>query len=208
MVSETVRIKPLNHVRIALSIRGTAPLVVHRFSQKAARKIEEQQRAGSTRRSKKEREARDFEADFERSLYTSADGWHGFNAAAIRNAMISACRTVGFVMTLAKLSLFVDADGFDREDSTPLVRIYGEPKLDLRPVRNQTGVVDLRARPMWPPGWTATLLLRYDAEQFATADVVNLIARVGAQVGIGEGRPDSKKSAGLGWGLFEVAADA
>ena len=36
------------------------------------------------------------------------------------------------------------------------------------------------------------------------ADVVNLIARVGIQVGIGEGRPDSKMSAGLGYGLFEL----
>jgi len=35
-------------------------------------------------------------------------------------------------------------------------------------------------------------------------DVVNLIARVGMQVGIGEGRPDSKASAGLGFGLFEI----
>jgi hypothetical protein len=35
-------------------------------------------------------------------------------------------------------------------------------------------------------------------------DVVNLISRVGLQVGIGEGRPDSKQSAGLGYGLFEI----
>jgi hypothetical protein len=36
------------------------------------------------------------------------------------------------------------------------------------------------------------------------ADIANLIARVGLQVGIGEGRPDSKQSAGLGFGLFEI----
>jgi hypothetical protein len=28
--------------------------------------------------------------------------------------------------------------------------------------------------------------------------------RVGAQVGIGEGRPDSKNSTGMGWGTFEI----
>jgi hypothetical protein len=27
----------------------------------------------------------------------------------------------------------------------------------------------------------------------------------GMQVGIGEGQPDSKNSAGMGWGLFELA---
>lgn len=35
-------------------------------------------------------------------------------------------------------------------------------------------------------------------------DVANLMNRVGAQVGIGEGRPDSKNSAGMGWGLFSI----
>jgi hypothetical protein len=30
------------------------------------------------------------------------------------------------------------------------------------------------------------------------------IARVGQQVGICEGRPDSKNSAGMGWGLFDI----
>jgi hypothetical protein len=52
--------------------------------------------------------------------------------------------------------------------------------------------------------WAATLRIRFDAGMLTANDVVNLIARVGLQVGIGEGRPDSKESAGLGYGLFEV----
>ena len=35
-------------------------------------------------------------------------------------------------------------------------------------------------------------------------DVANLIMRAGMQAGIGEGRPFSKESAGIGYGLFEV----
>jgi hypothetical protein len=42
-------------------------------------------------------------------------------------------------------------------------------------------------------------------DQFTPEDVANLMARVGMQVGIGEGRPDSKNSAGMGWGLFKIA---
>jgi hypothetical protein len=34
---------------------------------------------------------------------------------------------------------------------------------------------------------------------------MNLLARVGMQVGIGEGRPDSRESAGIGFGLFRIA---
>ena len=35
-------------------------------------------------------------------------------------------------------------------------------------------------------------------------EVRNLLVRAGVQVGIGEGRPYSKKSYGMGWGTFEV----
>ena len=49
--------------------------------------------------------------------------------------------------------------------------------------------------------------IRYDADMFAQEDIYNLMMRVGQQVGIGEGRPDSKNSAGMGWGLFDLDAE-
>jgi hypothetical protein len=49
--------------------------------------------------------------------------------------------------------------------------------------------------------------VRFDADQFTAQDVINLISRVGLQVGICEGRPDSKSSAGCGWGTFRVVPD-
>jgi hypothetical protein len=119
--------------------------------------------------------------------------------------MISACRTVGFKMTLAKLSVFVEADGFDKQDGTPLVKITkGEPKYCEHMVRIQQ-TVDVRARAMWNEGWEAELRIRFDADQFTLEDITNLLSRVGMQVGIGEGRPDSKSSSGMGWGTFILA---
>ena len=108
-------------------------------------------------------------------------------------------------MTLAKLSSFVEADGFDREDGTPLVRIIGgDYRSVTHHVRNATGVVDIRSRPMWDE-WEADVRIRFDADQFSLTDITNLLSRVGAQVGIGEGRPDSKSSAGMGWGMFRLS---
>jgi len=52
--------------------------------------------------------------------------------------------------------------------------------------------------------WSAKVKIRWDADQFTNDDIFNLLYRVGMQVGVGEGRPDSKKSTGMGWGLFEV----
>jgi hypothetical protein len=161
------------------------------------------QEAGQQAKSKKKRDAKNFEALYEGAKYKSAEGWCGFHAAALRLAMIGACRLVGYKMTLAKLAVSVIADGFDPEDGTPLVRIYGEPKMDVRPARNDNGSVDLRARPMWMK-WSAKVRLRFDEDQFSVEDVANLLTRVGLQCGIGEGRPNSKMSGGIGWGTFEV----
>jgi hypothetical protein len=117
--------------------------------------------------------------------------------------MISACRLVGFKMTLAKLSVFVVADTFDRVDGIPLIHFSGDPERTEMAVRNATGVADIRVRPMWR-AWSATVHITFDEDQFSSADVMNLMVRVGQQVGIGEGRPDSRDSAGLGWGTFRV----
>lgn len=200
----SVIISPPKFETAAVTIRGTAPYCQNKFSEKAKNMIIETQLAGSQAKKGKKREPKDFDAAYRGAMYLSREGWHGIPASAFRNAMISACRTVGFKMTLAKLSLFVEADGFDAEDGTPLVRIAGEPHQHTAPARNANGSVDIRVRPMWNEGWETTLRIRWDAEQFSATDVVNLLARVGQQIGIGEGRPDSRMSCGLGWGLFNV----
>ena len=142
-------------------------------------------------------------------MHKTAEGWCGIPAPAFRNAMISACRVVGFQMTRAKLALFVVPDGFDAEDGTPLVRITkGEPIYTELAVKNETGVCDLRPRPMWREGWEAVVRIKYDADMFTLTDVANLLMRAGAQVGIGEGRPDSRKSCGIGWGIFDLIGEA
>jgi len=204
----TVIIGPPNFQTAEFLIRGTAPYVQNKFSQKAKEMMHDAQEAGQTGKKGKKRDAKDFQACYEGAMHTSADGWCGIPAGSFRNAMISACRVAGFAMTRAKLSVFIEADGFGPDDGTPLVKITkGEPHYTELPARNASGVVDLRARPMWDAGWESLVRCRYDADQFTLEDIANLLLRVGVQVGIGEGRPDSKKSAGMGWGLFELVEE-
>lgn len=200
---EVLVVKAPNLRIMEVKIIGDAPYMQHAFSMKAQAQMRSKQEAGSVGRNKRVRAARDFALDYEAAKHSSTEGWVGIPAASFRNALISACRVVGFAMTKAKLSLFCLADGFDAIDGQGLVKIEGEPEMTVLPVRNETGVADLRARPMWRK-WSAVLRLRYDADQFAADDVMNLLVRAGQQVGIGEGRPDSKKSAGLGFGTFTV----
>jgi len=187
--------------------RGTAPYVSNNFGAEARAQMKAVQEAGDAEKKKrtKNRKPKDFQKGFRESLHESTEGWYGIPAAAFRKAMISACRVAGFVMTKAKLTVFVEADGFDKVDGAPLVKFSkGKPHYVEHYVRNDNGGADIRPRGMWDAGWEAVVRVRYDADQFSLVDVANLMMRVGMQVGIGAGRPDSTSSAGMGWGLFEV----
>jgi hypothetical protein len=203
VAAKEVEITAPNMQQAEFQLIGIAPYVQLQFSEKAINAMKENMRAGSLAKKGKKREPRDFDEDYRQACHISTDGWHGVPASAFRNALISACRLVGFQMTKAKLGIFVEADGIDAVDGTPLVKIEGTPEHVEHHIRNANGGTDIRVRAMWRE-WSIVLRVRFDADMFSLKDVANLLNRVGAQVGIGEGRPDSKQSAGMGWGMFTI----
>lgn len=206
---EKVAITPPN-LRVAkFKIEGTSPMVQNKFSARTLEQLAKDQAAGPSAKKASKREAKDFDRCVKEATHYSDQGWAGLPASAFRAGLISTCRLLGFPMTLAKLSVFVMADGYetDRYGVQPLVKITkGKPQRTDFAVRNATGVADIRPRPMWKEGWQAVVRIRFDADQFTLSDVTNLLARMGEQVGIGAGRPDSKDSAGMGWGTFRIAS--
>lgn len=209
--STQVTISKPNFQEIIIPIVGTSPFVQLRFGKKAKEAMKEKMTvsigARPTRSAK--RQPRQFENEFEEAMYKLPDGSRGIPATSFRNAAISACKVTGYPMTRAKMSVFVLADGYDvDEPSIPLVKIQtGDPEVLESTVRNATGVADIRTRALWK-NWTANLRVSFDADQFQMIDVLNLFERAGLQVGVGEGRPDSKNSAGQGWGQFTVVKTA
>jgi hypothetical protein len=202
---KTIVITPPNFQTATITIRGTAPYVQNRMSQRAREAMEEAQKAGSqARRKNRKKEPKDFDAAFHGAMHVSTEGWCGIPCSGLRAALISACRTVDFAMTRAKLFLFVVADGYDRDDGQGLVKITGEAFPFNMAVRLASGVADIACRPRFDPGWTADITLKWDADAFTATDIMNLVARAGIHVGIGAGRPDSKESCGIGFGTFEV----
>jgi hypothetical protein len=161
------------------------------------------QEEGSRSKKGQKRDPKDFDRVYKGAMHISTEGWYGIPASSFRNALVSACRTVGFAMTRAKLSLFIIHDGVDAEDGQPLVKLVGEPVRKDLPVKLADGSTDIIPRPFFME-WSAVVTLRWDADQFSASDVINLLSRAGVQVGIGAGRPDSKNSCGMGWGTFAV----
>lgn len=200
----TIAVTPPKFRTIGVRIEGTAPYVQAKFSEKVIAGMRAKHEAGSTAKKGSKREPRDFDDDFRQAQHISEEGWHGVPASAIRNACIDVCRMVGFKMTHAKMSVFAEADGLDETEGQPLIKLDAPPPEVLQmATRNKSGVADIRVRPMWRK-WGLDLRIRFDEDQFTVSDVLNLLARAGQQVGIGEGRPFSKDSAGLGFGTFEI----
>jgi hypothetical protein len=198
-----ISISEPNFQSIKFKIIGTAPLMIHKFGSPMRNRIQEAQTAKD--KVKKARAPKDYEAEFNGARYVSSEGWDGFYAGALRNSMIAAARYVdGLQMTKSKGLFFVQAQGFDRDDGTPLVRIQGcKPVHDTRPVRLESGVADLRNRPRYDK-WFAEVVIDFDADAVTATDVANLLHRAGAQVGLCEGRPGSTNSFGIGFGTFKV----
>lgn len=204
---ETVTIAPPNFQTAIFTLTGRTPYVQNKFSQKIIDEMRKKQEGGSTTKKGAKREKKDFKAAYEAAIHRAPAGWAGIPANGLRQAMVDACRAAGYKMTHAKMGFVILEDAFDadKDDMTPLIKITkGKPRYTQSVVRVGKGVADIRPRPCWDPGWEAETRIEFDADMFTLADITNLLMRAGRQVGIGEGRPFSKMSAGLGWGTFDI----
>ena len=200
-----ITIKYPNFDIISVHIIGITPLCQNRMSQKIRDDIlYGMMNPGKNK--KKERVAKDLDKEFADSYYKSEDGHYGIPAGAFRNGMIDACRVAGYVMTKAKMAVDVIEDGWDPRDRTPLVYLDHAPEKYVSVTRLHSGmsfVPNICARALWT-NWEANVKVQFDADQFTATDVFNLMTRMGLQVGVGEGRPFSKTSNGIGFGKFKL----
>jgi len=199
-----IEITPPDFKILPVRVEGTAPLMLHKFSEKMRKQIEEKQTAKNAIGAK--RAPKDYAAEFNAARYRFRNGatHDGIPAGAFRAAMIAACRRVdGLPMTQAKGAFFIIADGRDETDGTPLVKIDGRPQHDTRPVRLESGVADLRNRPRYDT-WACNLKIQFDADMLSAQDVANLLSRAGATIGVGELRPQGPNSYGGDFGTWRV----
>lgn len=190
--------------QIVVGITGTAPYVQHRWSEKASSKLKEDQATGgveyNTRRAK--RAKRNYDEEAEAAAYKSKQGWYGIPTSHILAAMNDAAKQFKYGK-IFKRTVRIPADGFDYRCGTPLVRIQGaDYRVDVRPVRFQ-GVSSPCARPRWDQ-WIAQVTFIYDPDMLTVKDLMNLLMRAGLNMGLGEGRPNSRVSVGMGWGTFAI----
>lgn len=179
-----------------IDIIGTAPLIVHRWSEKAREMMLAAQQG-----KKAPRQLKDPAKDFETSMYRFKDGAHGFPVMAFKSATVKGGgRTFGKSVKMTELRQMLTflSDGIGT-DGTQLVRIQGEPEMREDMVRVGMGTADIRYRAMYPE-WRATLQIQFVPSLIDLGSVVALVDAGGTN-GVGEWRPEKSGS----YGTYEVA---
>jgi hypothetical protein len=179
-----VAIEEIGSERLLIPIVGTSPLIVHRFGEKAKRKMLD---AMQGRKALKEH--KNPEADYESCFYRFKDGAYGFPCIAFKAATKSAARFYGKEVSMTALKQFIFLKGEVGVDGQMLVRIDGEPRMREDVVRVGKSGADLRYRPEFPE-WSATLELIYTTSALARSSVLSLVDAGGLGVGVGEWRPE------------------
>lgn len=183
---------------LTIRIVGTAPLIVHRFDEKAKTMMLEAQQT----KTRAKKPPKDPVADFEASKYLLEDGRDGFPAVGFKAAIVGAVRLFdGLTMVQAKQMLRVLGDG--GEQLVPL-KLDGPPTMREDTVRVGMGTADLRYRAQYWP-WAADLQIQFVPSQLSADSVVALVD-AGGIGGVGEWRPSAPKGATGSYGTWEVEA--
>jgi hypothetical protein len=181
-----VQISRIDAETLLVPIIGTAPLIVHRFSEKAKKQMLDAQQGR-----KNPKQSRDPEAEYEAAFYRTKDGF-GFPMIAFKSATVGAARFYGKDVTQTGLRQFVFFKGtLSDADPQPLAVIDGEPRLREDVVRIGMGSSDLRYRPEFPE-WATQLEVTFVKSCLTRESVLSLIDAGGLGVGVGEWRPEKK----------------
>jgi hypothetical protein len=181
--------------RLRIPITGTAPLIVHRWSEKAKLELLESQQGKS-----KPKEPRDPDAEYEASLYRMAreDGapGYGFPSLAFKSCVVETFRFFGKEITKVLLQQSVFVHGIlTSADPAPLIPIIGEPKMREDIVRIGKGGTQNRFRGEFTE-WSAKLDLTYVTAALSQDTMLSLLDAGGMFVGIGEWRPEKSGESG------------
>lgn len=193
-------LKRLQRINFTVRIRGTAPLIVNRWSEKAKAMMLTSQ----TTKAKGKRPPKDPYADFEASRYRMPDGRDGFPAPAFKAAIVHAARLFDKSLTQVMMKQAIIVGGEGPDQLVPIT--YGEVTMREDTPRNSGGTADLRYRAQFSP-WSAVLTVICVEGQFDNDSIVALVDAAGIG-GVGEWRPTSPKSATGTYGTFEVVEES
>jgi hypothetical protein len=188
----TVQLNRIDAETLLVPIVGTAPLIVHNFSEKSKRQMLEAQQG-----MKKVKQVRDPQSEYEAAFYRIAnDGEdkYGFPVTAFKAATTGAARFYDKSITMTALRQFMFMRGvMTKADAQMLVEISGTPEMreDVVRLGGPSRSADLRYRPMFAE-WSCVLTVTFVKSSIDRNSILSLIDAGGMGIGVGEWRPEKR----------------
>lgn len=170
---------------VIIDIKGTAPLLVNAWSEKARKQMLDTQQGV-----KRVKVIRNPEQDYKDSLYRFNDDSYGFPTLGFKSATVTgSARMFGKTvrMTEMRIALSFITDGIGTRGEM-LTKIQGEPEMREDMVRTSVGTADLRYRAEFRD-WSAQLRIAYVPHMIDLSSIVALVDAGGSN-GVGEWRPE------------------
>jgi hypothetical protein len=182
-----VNIQRIGTETLRIPIVGTAPLIVHKFSEKSKRQMLDTMQGRKT-----PKQPKDPQSDYDQAFYRLDDRTYGFPVIAFKAATVGGARFYGKSISMTALRQFVFFDAeFSKTDGQKLARIVGEPHMREDVVRVGMGGTDLRYRPEFTE-WSTSIDVIYVQSMLTRESVLSLIEAGGMGVGVGEWRPEKR----------------
>ena len=138
LVMAGINLKPIARRKMTFAIRGTSPLIMHQWSEKAKREMREKQQEGKKTKTREKRVPAD---EAKAATYTTDDGQIGIPGMAFKSALVTAAhKDIGIEKTLVRKALFLVTD-----DPNKVLPIHcSEPTVREDMVRVGMGSADQR----------------------------------------------------------------
>jgi len=210
MAEKKTQIPEMKLLWTTLYLRGTAPLIVHAFPEKARKQmLDKQMKVASTGR-----DARNPHAEVEAARYRLDDGRDGFPAIAFKAAAVTACTSLADMTKVSARQAFRVTGTAQRQPGclqgafqrTLLVPIIAPPATVREDVARLSGpgrTPEMRYRPeFWP--WGVKIEVQYNSAVISFGQLGTLFAVAGHGVGVGDYRPERDGDCGT----FEVVDES
>lgn len=187
-----ITLKPIEKRIISFTIKGTSPLIQHKFAEKAKKQIRDKKLGKKT----KDRSATDPEAEFRSAMHLTDNDEYGIPLTAFKASLINAAhKDIGIEKTLVKKSLYIKSN-----DSHMVIPMKcDDPVMREDYVKVGMSGTDLRYRPEWKE-WSVDVEMIFNAGNLQPEDILTLVDLAGFGVGLHEMRPEK----GGEYGRFEV----
>lgn len=187
--TSSIIIPQIEVATLEVTITGTRPLIMHKWSTKAKRMMLQ-----STQGKKTPREAKNPEAEYEATIHRLPGDRYGFPILGFKAATVRAGKLTGAVMTELRQTMFFRGE-MSEDGQDELAPVTGTPRMREDPVRVGRGGAELRYRAQFDD-WTAQLVIDYFPSMLATESLISLINFGGQSVGVGDWRPEKSGSFG------------